>query len=80
MVARSHRTLAAGAPPPPKLRSQPGETPGFLRKNGWAVRSAAVEPIAVAVFIAIVAAVIAAVLVPIIWFFVVAAGDDGDSD
>ena len=34
----------------------------------------------VAVFIAIVAAVIAAVLVPIIWFFVVAAGDDGDRD
>lgn len=54
--------------------------PGFLHKFGWAVASDAVEPIMVAVFIAIVAAVIAAVLVPIIWFFVVAAGDDGDKD
>ena len=62
------------------MRRQPGVAPGFLRKNGWAVPSSAVEPIAVAVFIAIVAAVIAAVLVPIIWFFVVAAGDDGDAD
>lgn len=31
-----------------------------------------------AVFIAILAGVVAAVLVPVIWFFVVAAGDDGD--
>ena len=37
------------------------------------------EPIIVAVFIAIVAAVVVAVLVPVIWFFVVAAADrDGD--
>jgi hypothetical protein len=39
-----------------------------------------VDPIVVAVFVAIVAAVIAAVLVPVIWFFVVAAGDDSDRD
>jgi hypothetical protein len=51
-----------------------------LRLRGArSLASGAVDPIVVAIGIAIVAAVVAAVLVPVIWFFVVAASEnDGD--
>ena len=39
-----------------------------------------VELFSVAIFIAIVAAVIAAVLVPIVWFVVMVAAEEGEKD